>query len=153
MSYRLKMILPVVGMFLLFGYVALAVVRSRTDEIKLPLPPFLHDLAAVRLVEIRDAGGQVVLSGNFTTMTEKDGDLEGETPLTATGVDADAVGRAEVEVSTVKYGAVDKELEVSVRDLAPGTTFNLFVDGQQAASFTTDQRGAAELEMTNSPSR
>jgi hypothetical protein len=153
MSYRWKMILPVVGMFLLFGYVALAVVRSRTDEIKQPLPPFLHDLAAVRLVEIRDASGQVVLSGNFTTTTGKDGDLEGEAPLTATGVDADAVGKAEVEVSTVKYGAVDKELEVAVRDLTPGTTFNLFVDGQQATSFTADHRGAAELEMSNRPSK
>jgi hypothetical protein len=47
---------------------------------------------------------------------------------------------------------VDKELEVEVSKLAPGTTFNLFIDGQQAAVITTDQRGAAELEMTNRPS-
>jgi hypothetical protein len=150
MSYRVKMLLPVVGMFLL-GCVVVAAVAGEGGEIKQPLPASLDDLAAVRLVEVRDAAGQIVLGGSFTMATKKNGDVEGEATLAATGVDADAVGKAEVEVST-KNGNLDKELEIEVTKLAPGTTFNLFVDGQQAAVFTTDQQGAAELEMTNRPS-
>lgn len=150
MSYRVKMILPVVGMFLL-GCVVVAVVRGEGRESKQPLPPSLDDLAAVRLVEVRDAAGQIVLGGSFTMATKKNGDVEGKATLAATGVDADAAGEVEVEVST-RNGNVDKELEVEVSKLAPGTTFSLFIDGQQAAVITTNQRGAAELEMTNRPS-
>jgi hypothetical protein len=149
MSYRVKMILPVVGMFLL-GCVVVAAVRGEGREIKRPLPQSLDNLAAVRLVEIRDAAGRTVLGGSFTTATKKNGDIEGEATLAATGVDADAAGKAEVEVST-RGGNVDKELEVEVSKLAPGATFNLFVDGQEAAVITTNHRGAAELEMTNRP--
>ena len=144
------MLLPVVGMFLL-GCAVVAAVRGEGREIKQPLPASLDDLAAVRLVEVRDSDGRIVLGGSLTIATKKNGDVEGEATLAATGVDADAAGKAEVEVST-RDGNVDKELEVEVSKLAPGTTFNLFIDGQQAAVITTNHRGAAELEMTNRPS-
>ncbi len=144
------MILPVVGMFLL-GCAVVAAVSGEGREIKQALPPSLDDLAAIRLVEIKDAGGQVVLGGSFTMAMKTNGDVEGEATLVAKGVDADATGKAEVEVST-RNGNVDEELEVEVRKLSPGATFNLFIDGQQAAVITTNHRGAAELEMTNRPS-
>jgi len=149
MSYRVKMLLPLVGMFVL-GCVVVAAVTREGREIKQPLPQSLDDLAKVRLVEVRDAGGQIVLGGSFTMATKKNGDVEGEATLAATGVDTDAVGKAEVEVST-RNGNVEKELEVEVSNLAPGATFSLFIDGQQAAVITTNPRGHAELEMTNRP--
>jgi len=151
MEYRFKMILPVVGMFLLFGAVTLVIVGSQNKELKQPLPASLDNLAAIKLVEIRDAGGQVVLSGSFTMTTTKDnGDIEEEAPLKATAVDSNAEGKAEVEVST-KKGTVEKELEIDVPKLNPGATFSLFVDGQQITAFSTNQQGNAELEMTNKP--
>ena len=149
MSYRLKMILPVVGMFLL-GCAVVAAVRE-DSEIKQPLPSSLDDLAAVKLIEIRDAGGQVVLGGSFTMKTKPNRNVDGEATLAPTGVDQDAAGKAEVEVSTKKDGSVEKELEVEVRNLSPGANFNVFVDGRQVASFTTNPRGSAELEMSNEP--
>ena len=162
MSYRVKMILPVVIMFLTLGYAAMAIVRGDSREIKQPLPPFLDDLATVKLVEIRDGGGRVVLAGNFTLTTEKDGDIEGAAPLTATDVDPNAAGEAEMEISNKKNSfaisnkknsVAEKELEAEVWNLAAHTSYKLFIDGLQAASFKTNHRGAAELEMTNVPSR
>lgn len=153
MSYRVKMILPVVIMFLTLGYAAMAIVRGDSREIKQPLPPFLDDLANVKLVEIRDVGGRVVLGGNFTLTTEKDGDIEGTAPLAATGVDPDTAGKAEVEISNKKNSIAEKELEAEVWNLAANTSYNLFIDGRQAASFKTNYRGAAELEMSNVPSK
>ena len=150
MSYRVKMILPLVGMFLL-GCVVVFAVRRESREIKQPLPQTLDDLASVRVIEVKDAGGQTVLGGNLTVETKTNGRVEGEVTLAATGVDADAAGKAEVEVSAKKDGSVVKELEVEVRNLAPGASFHLVVDGKQAAVFTTDPRGAADLEMTNRP--
>lgn len=150
MSYRLKMILPVVGMFLL-GCAVVAAVRNEGGELKQPLPQSLDDLASVKQIEIRDAGGQVVLQGSFAMTTKPNRDVEGEATLAATNADADAAGKAEVEVSTKKGGRVEKELEVEVHNLAPGASFDVFVDGQQAANFTTGPRGAAELELSNEP--
>lgn len=152
MSYRVKMVLPVIGMVLLICGAGFAVMGG-SREIKQPLPQSLDNLAAIKLVEIKEAGGQTILSGSFTMVTKKNRDIEGEAALAATGVDLDAAGKAEVEVSKKRDGSLGKEFEVEVRNLAPNASFNLFVDGQQVAVFMTDQRGALELELTNGPSR
>lgn len=155
MSYRLKRILPVMGMLLLCGYVTFAVIRTgnKVQEVKQPLPSSLSDLAAAKLVEIKDATGQIVLSGNFVLENRQDGDVEGRALLTGTGIHAESKGEAELEVSTLRNGGTEKELEVSVRKLAPATLFGIFVDGQQVATLTTNQRGAAELEMRAAPNK
>lgn len=153
MNYRLKMILPIVLMGLTFGYAALAIVRGGAREVKQPLPPSLHNLAAVRLLEIRDGGGRVVLGGNFMMTTKKNGKIEGTAMLAATSVDTDAAGEAEIEISNKRNNVVEKELEIEVRKLAANTSYDLFIDGQQTASFKTDLRGAAELEMTQDSMR
>jgi hypothetical protein len=153
MSYRVKMVLPLVGMLLLCGYAAFAVIRSsKVQEVKQPLPSSVGDLAAAQLVEIKDAAGQIVLSGSFVVENKQDGDVEGKALLTGTGSNAEAKGEAEFEVSTKRNGETEKELEITVSKLAPGTSFNMFMDGQEVATFTTDREGAAELEMTNRPS-
>ena len=150
MSYRVKMILPVVGMFLL-ACVVVAAVSNEGGEIKQPLPSSLENLGAAKLIEVKDAAGQLILGGSFVMTTKKNGDVEGEATLAATGAHAEAAGKAEVEVST-RDGRVEKELEVEVRNLAPGASFGVFVDGQQAATFTTNPRGAAKLELSDEPS-
>lgn len=151
MSYKLKMMMPLVGMFLL-GCAAVWAVMGESRQVEQPLPQSLDDLAAVRLIEVKDAGGQIVLSGSFTVKTKPNGDSEGNATLAATGVDADATGESEFEVSKKRDGSVGKELEVEVHNLAPGASFSLFVDGQQVAVFKTDPRGRADLEMSNRPS-
>jgi hypothetical protein len=155
MSYRGKRILPLVGMLLLCGYAAFAVIRSgnKVQEVKQPLPSSVGDLAAVKLVEIKDAAGQVVLSGSFVVENKQDGDVEGKALLTGTGVNAAAKGEAEFDVSTNKNGSTEKELEISVRKLSPGASFSLFLDEQQVATFYTNGRGAAELEMKDAPAK
>ena len=155
MNYRVKRIIPVVGMLLLCGYATLAVIRSgnKVEEVKQPLPSSIGDLAAAKLVEMKDAAGQIVLSGNFVVENKQDGHVEGKALLTGTESNPAAQGKAEFEISTNKNGGTEKELEVSVRKLAPGTSFSLFLDGQQIATFSTNQRGAAELEMKDVSSK
>lgn len=155
MSYRVKRILPLVGMLLLCGYAAVAVIRTgnKVQEVKQPLPSSVGDLAGAKLVEITDAAGQIVLSGCFAPENKQDGDVEGKALLTGTGINATARGEAEFEVSTNKTGGTERELEVSVSKLAPATTYSMFINGQQVATFSTNQRGAAELEMKDAPTK
>jgi len=126
MNYRLKMSLPVLGMFVLFACVALVILASENSEIKRTLPPSLDNLTAIKLVEVRDSSGHVVLSGSFTMTAEGNEEFEEEAKLESTGPDAQAAGNAEVEISSQN---VDNELEIEVWKLAPGTTYHLYVDG------------------------
>jgi hypothetical protein len=155
MNYRVKKILPLIGMLLLCGYAAFAVIRSgnKVQKVKQYMPSSLSDLAAVKLVEIKDATGQLILSGNFIAENKQGGDIEGQALLTGTGVNAMAKGEAEFEVSRNKHGGTEEELEVSVRKLTPSTSFSLFIDGRQVATFSTNLRGAAELEMKDAPTK
>ena len=149
MSYKKKTMIPVLGMVLILGYAAINIVSGDADEIKHPLPQSLSDLRAVKLVEIKDADGQVVLSGSFDSTGERNGEIERKAILTGTGIDADAKGEAEIEISKESDAFTEQELEVSVENLATLTAFKLFVDGQEVAVFNTDVRGDAEIEMSN----
>jgi hypothetical protein len=155
MNYRVKRILPLVGLLLLCGYAAFAVIRSgnKVQKVKHDLPSSVGDLASAKLIEIKDATGQLILSGNFIAENKQGGDIEGKALLTGTGVNATAKGEAEFEVSRNRHGSTEAELEVSVRKLTPSTSFGLFIDGRQVAIFSTNLRGAAELEMKDATTK
>jgi hypothetical protein len=104
------------------------------------------DFTNASVAEVRDAQGQVVLSGRFeTTADEGDDDFERKAVLGSTAVDADAAGEAEVEFS--KKAATKQEVEFSVRNLAPGGVLTFVIDGTEIGTATCDERGRAEIEV------
>lgn len=153
MSYRTKMLIPVVGMIIVLSYAAIKVMTSQADEIERSLPPSITNLADAATIEIKTESGEVALSGNFTASSSKPDEVERKAVLTGAGAYANASGKAEIEISKMKNGAVGQELEIEVSRLAAGTTFSLFVDGQEVGTFTTDAKGGAEIEFSNSPGR
>lgn len=152
MSAKVKALIPVVGMLLVFGFSVVAVTRQGR-EAKQTLPQTLGELTAARLIEVKDAGGQTVLSGTLTFAAERDGEVEGEASLTAAATAAGASGKAEVEVSAGSGGARRQELELEAGGLVPGASYTLHVDGRQAGAFDADARGAAELELSGEVGR
>ena len=146
MSYRMKRLIPVIGMFVIFAFATIAVVRGDDEEIEKPMPSGIGNLAEARLVEVKDAGGQVILSGNFAAAKESKKEVERSALLTPTGIDPDAQGIAEVEISKDK-APVKQEIELKVKQLAPAAAFTLVIDGHEVASFMTNSRGEAELEV------
>ncbi len=115
------------------------------------------DFTKAELAEVRNAQGQLILSGKFVVSDEDDDDVERKATLTSTGVDADAAGEAEVEVS----GSGDKrrqEVEFSVTNVEPKGVLTFVIDGKVVATATADDRGRAEYERVvplpaGSPSR
>jgi hypothetical protein len=152
MSYRTKMLIPIIGLLIVIGYAAIRI-ASGNDDIKQPLPATLNKLAELRSIEIRDASGQVILTGSFSDTTDIGGEKERFAQLSATGLDADAKGAAEIEIKTRAGATAEQELEITVERLAAVATYKVFIDGQEVMSFTTDARGEAELEMSNEPSK
>lgn len=104
------------------------------------------DLTNAALAEVRNAQGQVILSGQFQLVEEEDDDdVERKATLAPTGVDADATGEAEVEFS--KTAPSEQEVEFSVQNVAAGTVLTFVIDGTQVATATADQRGRAEVDL------
>jgi hypothetical protein len=95
--------------------------------------------------EVRDASGQVVLRGQFEAQQEDDDDIERKARLTATGIDADAAGEAEVEFA--KAEPAIQEIEFSARNLTANAAFTFVIDGRDIGTATSDRRGRVELEL------
>lgn len=103
------------------------------------------DFSAAAVAEVKDAQGQVVLRGNFAVNEEADDDVERKATLAPTGVDADATGEAEVEVD--RQGSPRRqEVEFSLKNLTPGASYTLLIDGKVFATIAADGAGAASHE-------
>ena len=108
-------------------------------------PATSADLTNAAFAEVRDAQGQVVLSGQFQGADEDDDDIERKATLAPTGIDADASGEAEVEFS--KDAPANQEVEFSVANVTPNAAFTFVVDGTAVGNATADARGRAEIEV------
>jgi len=103
------------------------------------------DFTSAALAEVRDAQGQVILSGKFELVEEDDDDVERKAALAPTGVDADATGEAEIEFS--RAAPAEQEIEFSVRNVPAGAVLTFVIDGTVVATATADARGRAEVEL------
>jgi len=103
------------------------------------------DFTNAAVAEVRDAQGQVILSGPFQLVDEEDDDMERKAALSPTGIDADAAGEAEVEFS--KAALAEQEVEFAVRNVAPGAVLTFVIDGTAVATATADARGRAKVEL------
>ena len=104
-----------------------------------------RDFTNAALAEVRDAQGQVILSGQFQLVEEDDDDVERKAVLAPTGIDADAAGDAEVEFS--KAARAEQEVEFSVRNVPAGAVLTFVIDGVDVATGTADRRGRVEVEL------
>ena len=103
------------------------------------------DFTSAALAEVRDAQGQVILSGKFQLVEEDDDDVERKAALAPAGVDADASGEAEIEFS--RANPAEQEVEFSVRNVPAEAVLTFVIDGTVVATATADARGRAEVEF------
>ena len=109
------------------------------------------DYSNAAVAEVRDAQGQIILRGQFVPVDEDDDDVERKATLQPTGVDADALGEAEVEFD--ENSPANQEIEFSIRNVESGATFTFVIDGRDVATATADSRGRAETELEVRPPR
>jgi hypothetical protein len=103
------------------------------------------DFTQAATAQVRDAKGQIVLSGQFAAPVEEDGALERVAVLVPSGVDADATGEAEVEYA--RTTPREQEVEFSVENVEAGAALTFVIDGTVVATATADRRGRAEVEL------
>jgi hypothetical protein len=110
------------------------------------------DLSGATFVEIRTADGRVVMSGELRTRVDSLGNVEKDAALLGAH-EHPVIGEIEIEIP--RPGAKDhrQELEVDVISLSPHTTYDVVVNDQPAATFTTDDRGSVDVEFLPAPTR
>jgi hypothetical protein len=135
-----RQIIPAVGLAATMAAAGYMVVRLNGQA-----PSRTGDFTNAASAEVRDAQGQAVLRGHFAAADEDDDDIERKATLQSTGIDADAMGEAEVEFA--RAAPAEQEIEFSVRNLSPGTALTFVIDGVEVATATTDGRGRAEVEV------
>lgn len=103
------------------------------------------DLRNATTAELRDAQGQVVLTGSFMAEDEDDAeDVERKAALQSSGTGTQASGVAEVEFAREK--PVEQELEFDGRNLQAGARYTLVVDGHEVLAGVAGRNGRLELE-------
>ena len=132
--------------------VAVAVVLGASacgggHRIETTLAPGLPDLTLVDMVEIRDAKGQVLLSGKFATASESRETLVRRAALTNPAND-DWEGEVEIRITRDGDGAAKADdVRVTVDDLPDDTPCVMSFDTLKVADFVTDDDGKAEVHL------
>lgn len=102
------------------------------------------DFTNATLAEVRNADGQVLLSGKFVAV-EGESETERKATLAPTGIDADAAGEAEVEYCRDR-NCETQEVEFTVTNVQPGLALTFTIDGREFATVTADKDGRADVE-------
>jgi hypothetical protein len=132
---------PILATASLIAIAALYFGSGAAAQASAPQPVDLRNAAAA---EMRDGQGQVILKGDFTSVDEDDDDTERKAalkPVTNTKASGDA------EIEFAKNQPKEQEVEFAGRDLIPGATYTLAIDGHDVATATADKSGRLEIEV------
>jgi inner membrane protein involved in colicin E2 resistance len=127
------------------GLVALAALYFGSGAAAQSSAPQPVDLRNAAVAEVRDGQGQVVLKGDFTSQDEDDDDTERKAELKSVVANAKATGNAEIEFANQQ--PKEQEVEFAGRDLTPGATYTLAIDGHAVATATANKNGRLEIEV------
>jgi hypothetical protein len=116
-------------------------------RIEQTLAPGLPDLKLVDMVEIRDAKGQVLVSGKVATASEQPREIVRRAALTNPANDE---WDGEVELRSKRDGegmSTADEVLLNVDDLPDDTACVVMFDALKIADFMTNGDGSAELHL------
>jgi hypothetical protein len=115
-------------------------------------PAELPDLSGASIVEIRDAGGRTVLTGEFRSRIDPLGNEEKDAALTD-GKGQQVVGEVEIEIPGPEAANPHQELEIDIIRVAPNGKFGVFIDDREILTFMSDDRGSIDMEIESGSAR
>jgi hypothetical protein len=126
-----------------------------TVRLQQTLSPAFGDLTTVKLVELVDDSGEVLMRGTFSTPATNSGKIERTAELTRPKNNA-SVGQVEIEVDR-STNISEEEVIVKADDLPYPASLKVKVDGLEIAAFSTTKDGKIDLRVwrrvTANPSR
>jgi hypothetical protein len=111
-----------------------------------PPPLSLDNIDGADIVEIRDAQGNAVLTGEFRTRVDALGNTEKDAAL-RNREGSTVIGEVELEIPVEGRENRRPELEVDIISLEPNQTYTVAIDDRPVATFSADDRGSIDVEL------
>jgi hypothetical protein len=131
----------IAGLVLTVAIAVIAVVRLSGQAGS----PVTGDFRNATVVEVKDAQGQTLLTGNFVAADADKGEVERLAKLQPVTAGATLSGEAEVEYQT--DSPETQEVELSARGLTAGAQVTLVIDGNAVTTATADSKGRVSVEL------
>ena len=142
--------IPTALVLLLAAFGVAGLLASRVATPAAAAKASLPDLSGAQLVEIRNAEGRTVLSGEFRERTDALGNIEKDAAL----VDRrgrQVIGEVEIEIPGPNAMNPAQELEIDIIEVEPNAKHAIFIDDREVTTFTTDDRGSIDMEVHSTP--
>jgi hypothetical protein len=138
--------MPVALAVLLGAFLVVGLAAARLGPAPPPPNASLPDLSGAQLVEVRNAAGRTVLSGEFRDRTDPLGNVEKDAALMDRS-GRRVIGEIEIEIPGPTALGQGQELEIDIIEIEKSAKHSLFIDDQEVAVFTTDDRGSIDMEV------
>jgi hypothetical protein len=106
----------------------------------------LPDLSGAQLVEVRDASGRTVLSGEFRERVDPLGNIEKDAALVERG-GRHVVGEIEIGIPGPAAMTSGQELDIDIIELRPNVKHSIFIDDREVAALIADDRGSIDVKL------
>jgi hypothetical protein len=116
-----------------------------TVRVQQTMSPAFGDLATVKLVELVDSSGTVLMRGTFDAPTTTGAKVERTAELTRPTSNV-PVGEAEIDLDR-NNGISEEEFLIKAEDLPYPASCRVMVDGLEIAQFSTTRDGKIDLRV------
>jgi hypothetical protein len=131
---------------LLTAFLVGGLAATRFAAVAPPTTATLPDLSNAQLVEVRDASGRTVLTGEFRERLDALGNVERDAAL----VDRRGrrvIGEIEIDIPGPNTMSSIQELDIDIIEIESNAKHSLFIDDREVATFTTDDRGSIDMKV------
>jgi len=139
-------LVAVLAMFLAVGLAASRFGPSAPRE-----TDTLPDLSGAQFVEVRDASGRTVLSGEFRQRGDALGNVDKDAALVERG-GRHVIGEIEIRIPGPAAMMTGQELEVDIIELRPNAKHSIVIDDREVAVLTADDRGSIDVKLHSASS-
>jgi hypothetical protein len=136
--------LALVGLLAVFLAVGLA--AARLGPLPFAATSALPDLSNAHFVEVRDAAGRTVLSGEFRERVDALGNIEKDAALVERG-GRHVIGEVEIGLPGPTAAISGQSLDIDIIELQPNAKHSIVIDDREVAALTADDRGSIDVKL------
>jgi hypothetical protein len=138
--------IPVALVCVLAAFLAVGLAASRFGPVEPADMDTLPDLSTAQIVEVRDASGRTVLSGEFRERVDALGNIEKDAALVERG-GRHVIGEIEIGIPGPAAMMSGQELDIDIIELRPNTKHSIVIDDREVAALTADDRGSIDVKV------
>jgi hypothetical protein len=138
--------IPLALIALLATFLGVGLAVARLVPVTATATSSLPDLSSAQFVEVRDASGRTVLSGEFRERVDALGNVEKDAALVERG-GRHVIGEIEIGIPGPTAMLSGQELDIDIIELRPNTKHSIVIDDREVAALTADDRGSIDVKV------